>query len=121
MKSSLEDLKIYQLAERIEIFLYKLTEKFLIDEKYRMVDQVRRASNAITSNIAKGYGRYHYQEKIRYIHISRGESYEVKQLIKRSYKKGFIKKETATFLDEKMTDLIKGLNGYIRYLRSRKD
>jgi four helix bundle protein len=54
MKNSLEDLKIYQLAERIEIFLYKLTEKFPIDEKYRMVDQIRRASNAITSNIAEG-------------------------------------------------------------------
>jgi len=72
-------------------------KKFSIEEKYRMVDQICRASNIIKSNIAEGYDRHYYQEKIRYIHISRGKAYEIKQLIERSYKKEFIEKKTEGF------------------------
>ncbi len=120
MATGLENLKIYVLAERIEIFLHKLTKKYPSDEKYRMVDQIRRASNAVSSNIAEGYGRFSYKEKIRYMHIARGEAYELKQLMIRSYKKDFIKKESSEFLDQKITELIKGINGYIKFLRNEK-
>ncbi|MCX6761844.1 MAG: four helix bundle protein [Candidatus Moranbacteria bacterium] len=121
MASGLENLKIYNLAERIEIFLHKLTKKYPVDEKYRMVDQIRRASNAITSNIAEGYGRYAYKEKIRYMHIARGEAYELKQLMIRSQKKEYIKKESLAFIEEKMVELLKGMNGYVKFLRSKAE
>jgi four helix bundle protein len=119
MATGLKNLKIYCMAERIEIFLHKLTKKFPKDEKYRMIDQIKRASNAISSNIAESYGRFSYKEKIRYMHISRGEAYELKQLITRSYKKDFIKKETSDFLESKITEPIKGINGYIKFLRNK--
>lgn len=121
MGSGLENLKIYAMAERIEIFLHKLTMKFPKDEKYRMVDQIRRASNAITSNIAESYGRYSFKEKVRYMYIARGESFELKQLMIRSQKKDYIKKESLKFIEEKITDLIKGINGYIKFLKNKKE
>jgi len=121
MASGLENLKIYVLAERLEIFFHKLTKKYPVDEKYRMVDQIRRASNAITSNIAEGYGRYTYKEKIRYMHIARGESFELKQLMIRSQKKEYIKKESLDFIESKITELIKGINGYIKFLRNKSE
>jgi four helix bundle protein len=120
MASGIENLKIYLLAERIEIFLHKLTGKYPADEKYRMVDQIRRASNAISSNIAEGYGRYSYKEKIRYMHIARGEASELKQLMIRSYKKEYIKKESSDFIEGKITELMKGINGYITFLRNKE-
>jgi four helix bundle protein len=120
MANGIENFKIYNLAERMEIFLHKLTKKFPDDEKYRMIDQIRRASNAISSNIAEVYGRYSYKEKIRYMHIARGESYELKQLIIRSQKKEYIKKESLDFIDNKMVELIKGINGYIRFLKNKQ-
>lgn len=120
MSNGIEDLKIYQIAERMEIFLHKLTKKFPGDEKYRMVDQIRRASNAITSNIAEGYGRYSYKEKIRYMHIARGEAYELKQLIIRSCKKEYIKQESCDFIENKIVELIKAINGYIKHLRKQE-
>lgn len=85
-----------------------------------MIDQIRRASNAITSNIAESYGRYSYKEKIRYMHIARGESYELKQLMIRSCKKEYIKKESLNFIDDKIVELMKGINGYIRFLRNKQ-
>lgn len=120
MADGIEKLKIYKMAERIEIFLHKLTRKFPEDEKYRMIDQIRRASSAVSSNIAESYGRYSYKEKIRYMHIARGESYETRQLIIRSCKKEYIKEETCNFIEGKITELIKGINGYVRYLRKQQ-
>lgn len=105
------------MAEKIEIFLHKFTEKYPADEKYRMVDQIRRASNAITSNIAESYGRFSYKEKIRYMHIARGEAYEFKQLMIRSCKKKYMQEDSMNFIDNKITELIKGINGYIKFLR----
>jgi len=119
MVTGIENLKIYKMAERIEIFLHKFTDKYPPDEKYRMVDQIRRASNAISSNIAESYGRYTYKEKIRYMHISRGEATELKQLMIRSQKKGYLKEESLEFIDEKITELIKGINGYIKFLQNK--
>lgn len=38
MTDGIEKLKIYKMAERLEVFLHKLTKKFPTDEKYRIVD-----------------------------------------------------------------------------------
>lgn len=121
MSTGIENLKIYQMSERMEIFLHKLTEKYPTDERYRMVDQIRRASNAITSNIAESYGRFSYKEKVRYMHIARGEAYELKQLMVRSCKKDYIKKESGEFIENKIVEIIKGINGYIKFLRTKSE
>jgi len=99
--------------------LHKFTEKFPVDERYRMVDQIRRASNAISSNIAESYGRYSYKEKVRYMHIARGEASELRQLIIRAQKKNYIKEDSMKFVEEKITELMKGINGYIKFLRNK--
>ncbi|KKP97468.1 MAG: hypothetical protein US25_C0002G0013 [Candidatus Moranbacteria bacterium GW2011_GWE1_36_7] len=119
MATGIENLIIYKQSERIEIFLHKFTEKFPVDERYRMVDQIRRASNAISSNIAESYGRYSYKEKVRYMHIARGEASELRQLIIRAQKKNYIKEDSMKFVEEKITELMKGINGYIKFLRNK--
>jgi four helix bundle protein len=55
------------------------------------------------------------------MHIARGEAYELRQLIVRSQKKGFMEEKSKEFLEEKITSLIKGINGYIRFLRAKNE
>lgn len=54
-----------------------LIKGFLDHEKYELVSQMRRASRSVTHNIAEGYGRFHYQENIRFCRISRGSLHEL--------------------------------------------
>lgn len=53
-------MEVYKLARKLRNRIYELTKKLPNDEKYNLVDQMRRASLSLTSNIAEGYGRYHY-------------------------------------------------------------
>lgn len=121
MKGGLENLDIFKLAERLEIFLYKVTAKFPADEKYRSVDQLRRSSSSVADNIAESYNRFSYQDKINRMYIARGEAGETKAGIIRAYKKEFVSEVIKNFCEEKYIDLIKGINGYIRYLKNMGD
>ena len=43
-----------------------------VEEKWGLAQQLRRASQSISANIAEGYGRYYYQEGVRFCYIARG-------------------------------------------------
>ncbi|NBS53827.1 MAG: four helix bundle protein, partial [Spartobacteria bacterium] len=47
------------------------------EEKYRLGDQLTRASRSITANIAEGYGRFHYLDSSKFFSNARGSTYEV--------------------------------------------
>ena len=119
MDKGINNFKIYKLAERLEIFIYKVTKKFSQDEKYRSINQLRRSSSSVSDNILEAYHRYHYKDKINRMIIARGEAGETREGIMRAYKKGFTSVIIAEFTYSKYTELIKGINSYIRYLRNQ--
>lgn len=43
MATGLENLKIYAMAEALELDVHEITKSFPTDEKYRSVDQLRRS------------------------------------------------------------------------------
>jgi len=50
--------------------VYKLTDKFPKEEKFSLVDQIRRAAISIPSNIAEGAARNTKKEFINFLNIS---------------------------------------------------
>ena len=117
--TGLDSLQIYKLAGNLEIFIYKMTKDFPIDEKYRSVDQLRRSSSSAADNIAEGYGGYFFQDKINKFYIARGEAEETRKGIKRSQKKGFISLKMSEATNRKYVQLIKQINTYVGFLRRR--
>ncbi|MEK7567877.1 MAG: four helix bundle protein [Patescibacteria group bacterium] len=120
MATGLENLKVYQIAEALEIDVHKLTEKFPKDEKFRSVDQIRRSSASVANNISEGYARHSYLEKIRYLYIAKGEAEETKRNIIKSGKKGFLNQEIAQKIADNYTELLKAISGYIGFLKNKK-
>jgi four helix bundle protein len=117
MATGLENLKIYQMAERLEIEVYNLTKAFPIDEKYRSIDQLRRSSSSVSNNIAEGYHKQSVKEKIRIFNdIAKGEAEETKRNLIVCTKKGF--HNNKNIIDE-YTNLIKAIAGYVRFLRTK--
>jgi len=122
MATGLENLKIYQLAEKLEIEVHKMTFIFPQDEKYRSVDQLRRSSSAVSNNIAESYNKYSIKEKTHILNdIAKSEAEETKRNIIRSIKKGLVKEKIALLIDNKYTELIKAISGYVRFLREQQN
>ena len=60
------DLLVWQKAHQLVIAIYKITKDFPREELYALVDQIRRAIVSVTSNIAEGFGRQTYKEKMQF-------------------------------------------------------
>ncbi|MFH1677692.1 MAG: four helix bundle protein [Patescibacteria group bacterium] len=73
-----------------------MTKKFPKDELFALVSQIRRAVSSITGNIAEGYGRYHYKDKIRFYTIARGSAAEVQNYLIIAKDLGYITEEEFT-------------------------
>lgn len=55
-----KDLKVFQLAYRLAMEIFRLTKNFPSEEKYSLTDQIRRSSRSVAANIAEGYRKRQY-------------------------------------------------------------
>lgn len=55
------DLDVYQKAFKAAMCIYEITKSFPADEKYSLVDQIRRSSRAVCSNLAEAWRKRKYE------------------------------------------------------------
>jgi four helix bundle protein len=115
-----EDLEIYKSAREYRKKIYSLAKQLPEFEKYNLVDQMRRAAISLTNGIAEGHGRFHYQENIRFLRQSRGSLEELIDDINTCIDEGYAELSRLDNLKKEGYELLKKLNGYIKYLRNRK-
>lgn len=72
-----EKLEVWQDARRFAVGIYKVTSNFPKEEKFALVDQIRRASVSVSLNIAEGSDRKSDKEFVRFLHIAIGSTEEV--------------------------------------------
>jgi len=54
------DLIVYQLSYKLSVEIFGITKSFPKEEKYSLVDQIRRSSRSVPSNIAEAWSRRRY-------------------------------------------------------------
>ena len=82
MGQSFKDLVVWQRAVQLSLAIYKLTSSFPASERFGLVNQLRRASVSVASNIAEGYGRSTTGEYLLFLGHARGSNSEIQtQLI----------------------------------------
>jgi four helix bundle protein len=115
------DLEVWQQCKIIRAEIWNLCKNFPKEEKYRLSNQMIRSSRSATDCIAEGYGRYHYQENIQFCRQSRGSLYELMNQMDTALECEYIDKNYFNDLIEKIKIAIRLLNGYIKYLKKRKE
>ncbi len=73
--------------------VYKATSKFPKEETYSLTDQMRRSATSVTSNIAEGFGRQTYKEKIQFYYLVQGSLTELKNQLIIAKHVGFLRNE----------------------------
>ncbi len=56
------DLKAYQKSYENAIEIQNLTKQFPADEKYSLIDQIRRSSRSVCANIGEAYRKRRYEK-----------------------------------------------------------
>ena len=72
----LRDLEVYKLARELSKIAWKIYEALNWEDKKIMGDQFIESIDSIGANIAEGYGRYHYLDKIKFYYNSRASLVE---------------------------------------------
>ena len=63
-------LDAWKKARLVKVFFYKeVIPRLPSVEKFNLNVQIRKASVSGTANISEGYGRYYYQEGIRFYRV----------------------------------------------------
>lgn len=61
MVNSYRDLDVYRMAMRGAMEIFQLTKRFPQEERYSLIDQVRRSSRSVCANIAEGWRKRRYK------------------------------------------------------------
>jgi four helix bundle protein len=60
MDYSFKGLKVYQLSYELAMNIFEISKNFPKEEKYSLIDQIRRSSRSVCSNIAEAYRKRRY-------------------------------------------------------------
>src|SRR5580765_6555350 len=89
MGDSFRELIVWQRAVEMSTAIYRLTADFPREEVYGLTSQMRRASVAVASNIAEGYGRRTTGEYKQFLGVARGSNMELQTQLVISGELGF--------------------------------
>jgi four helix bundle protein len=118
---SFEHLEVYKAASEYRKKIYKLIKELPAEEKYNLAGQMRRAALSLTNNIAEGHGRYHFQENIQFCRVSRGSLMELIDDLNVCIDEKYFAVDYLGELKEEGYRINKMLNGYIAYLKKRRN
>jgi len=115
---SFKDLEVWQVSHALVLKIYDVTKKFPGEERFRLTDQLCRASASIPTNIAEGKGRNSLKEYIQFLSIARGSIEETKYLVLLSWDLKYFDEGTYTEIIGGYDRVGKMLNKLIGSLRA---
>jgi len=115
-----EKLWIWQKAHKLMQEIHRFCRTLPREEKFRLRDQIERCSSSVCDNIAEGYTTYYYNDKIKGFNIARKEAGETQNHIRKLSGKDYLDSEQSQRWVEQYEEIIRGINGYTRYIREKK-
>ncbi len=117
----LESLVVWKKSIQFAIYTsQKVIGKFPTEEKFALSSQLRRSCQSIPANIAEGYGRFYFQEGIRFAYIARGSLEETRSHIFYAHEMKYISDEEYVIVNKQIEEIRRLINGYINYLKKTK-
>lgn len=118
----LEDLEIYKLSREASKIGWEIYQGLDWQDKKIMGDQFITALDSVGANIAEGYGRYHYLDRIKFCYNARASLIEaISHWLDLLKERGKIKREQYLALKEKSETLSLKLNNFIASIYRSKD
>lgn len=108
------DLNVWKEGHKLVTMIYRLTRGFPKEEQYGLTSQMRRASVSITSNIAEGFSRRSYKEKVQFYSTALGSLTELQNQCLISRDVECLQSDQYKQLNGQLVVVHKLLNGFIK-------
>ena len=115
---SFTDLRAWKRGHKLVLVIYEITKLFPKEEMFGLVNQIRRCAISITSNIAEGFSRQSYKEKVKFYSIAQGSVTELQNQLLIAKDVGFITKEKFQETAKKSIVVHKITSGLIKKSKS---
>ncbi len=98
---SYKELRVYQAAMDAAMRVFELTKRFPAEERYSMVDQMRRCSRSVCANIGEAWRKRRYKAHfISKLSDSEGEAEETRVFLELAWRCSYITAPERDELDE---------------------
>jgi four helix bundle protein len=108
-------LDVWKLSMDLVTLAYRVTDAFPNEERYCLIDQIRRTAVSIPSNVAEGAARQTKKEFKNYLHIAQGSLSELDTQLELAKRLNFLQPAQWEHLDEILERVDKMLSGLIRF------
>ena len=107
------DLIVWKEGHTLVLMVYKITKTFPKEEIYSLTNQMRRSAISITSNIAEGFGRKSYKEKLQFYYQSIGSLTELYNQVIIAHDVNYLNDKEYNAFEKQLLIVYKLLNAFI--------
>ena len=111
---SFTDLKAWQEGHKLVLMIYDITKQFPKEEIFGLTNQLRRAIVSFTSNIAEGFSRQSYKEKVKFYFMALGSLTEVQNQLLIAKDIEYISQKDFNKIAQQTIEVSKITNGLIK-------
>ena len=98
---SYKELRVYQAAIDAAMRIFEITKRFPTEERFSMVDQIRKASRSVCANIGEAWRKRRYPAHfVSKLSDSEGEAEETRVWLDLAFRCKYISEEEANELDQ---------------------
>jgi four helix bundle protein len=117
MAKSFEDMDVWKKARLLVKFIYGITKENALSKDFSLIDQIRRASVSVMSNIAEGFERGSNTEFIQFLFIAKGSAGETRTQLYIALDQGYIPPDEFLRAKEYCTKVSGQISGLVQYLK----
>ena len=110
----LTNLDAWKESHKLVLMTYRITKKFPKGEIFNLISQMRRCAVSISSNIAEGFSRQSYKEKVQFYSISLGSTTELQNQFIIARDLGYITQGEYEEFSDQSVKVHKIINGLIK-------
>lgn len=102
-----KELRVYEAAMDTAMRTFEITKEFPVEEKFSLVDQMRRSSRSVCANIAEAWRKRRYQAHfVSKLSDVESEAEETRVWLEFAYKCGYVSSTQAKELDQRYDQIL---------------
>lgn len=107
---SYRDLRVYQAAMDLAMEIFRLSKSFPKEERYSLVDQIRKSSRSVCANLSEAWRKRRYQAAfVSKLSDSETEAAETQVWLEFAFRCDYIKEKTFKNLDQRYEHILSQL------------